>query len=489
VLDPHEDRRAIRTPTDLVVVVVVAVAAVAVVVAFVVVVHMRSSTALDIGRNQYQQRRHARERPAAQHNVPIPRRLTHRIRAVSCQRNGALRSRPSSMRITLPILDWHPRPVIKGSLMTTTSLRRRRHSYHLMPAAMLALAATAVARADTPAFQFNGFGTLGAVVTDSDDAQFRSLLRQSRGATKSVDTGVDSKLGIQGRAQYGTMFSATAQLVASRQDGTERPRVEWLYAQADPLPWASLRTGRMALPTYLVSDSRNVGYAMHWLRAPSEMYAAMPISTFDGAQLMLRHSFGATNVLLQASHGRGESRIFSGSGAGSPLELTKVSGLNIVLEHGSWTARLGVVKDTGVLTIAAPPRPPMKLPPISDTFQGAGMQYDDGRLIVLGEWFRRTQDSGALFDATGGYVSAGWRMGSWTPYLVHGEMSPKGPALRYPKGRTDAIGLRWDAMKNVALKAQIETTTPSFQFVQESTAFQRSAPKVQVLSVAADFVF
>lgn len=129
----------------------------------------------------------------------------------------------------------------------------------------------------------SGFGTIGATVTDNSDAQFRSDLRQPRGADESVDFGVDSKLGLQANAKFNDTFSAVGQLLVSRRS-SKAASLEWLYGQAKLPMGFTAKLGRMVLPTFMVSDSRNVGYAAHWLRAPHEVYSLYPPSSFDGGQ-------------------------------------------------------------------------------------------------------------------------------------------------------------------------------------------------------------
>jgi hypothetical protein len=59
-----------------------------------------------------------------------------------------------------------------------------------------------------------------------------------------------------------------------------------------------------------------------------------------------------------------------------------------------------------------------------------------------------------------------------------------------PSTRTVAAGLRWDAFRNVALKAQFESAQNNgLNFVQTTPAFEGRAGKVNVLTLLVDFVF
>jgi hypothetical protein len=83
---------------------------------------------------------------------------------------------------------------------------------------------------------------------------------------------VDSRLGLQGVATY-DKFSVTGQLLTQRVGTTDiKPRVEWLFASYSATDWLDVRLGRMVLPLFVLSDTRNVGFSSVWLRAPHEVY-------------------------------------------------------------------------------------------------------------------------------------------------------------------------------------------------------------------------
>lgn len=355
----------------------------------------------------------------------------------------------------------------------------------------LALAATlaclpgAASADDGMSVRFSGYGTLGGVVTNTDDVQFVQGYNQSHGATKTVDWGVDSRLGAQADVRFNKTFSAVAQVLASRRNGTETPRVEWLFGQADVGADVSLRAGRMVLPTFLLSDVRAVGFAQHWLRAPTEVYAQYPTSSFNGGQAMWRPRFGDTNVTVQLSAGKAEPFRFYGLGLNGYAEFTKLRSLNVVAENGNWTARFGTTRVHGVLS-----QPGLGvLADVTDRFTGSGLQYDNGAWLVLGEYVMRRQDKGGAFNSDAFYVSGGHRIGAWLPYLTYAQFKPKGPVSGVqPTGHTGAVGVRWGAVDKLALKAQFENTLPLGQVLIPGapiTNYQR----LHVLSVAAEFVF
>jgi hypothetical protein len=336
-------------------------------------------------------------------------------------------------------------------------------------------------------FKFSGFGTLGAVVTNTDEAQYRASLRQGKGADTSADFGVDSRLGLQANVNFNQMFSAVGQVLVSRRDGQDGPQLEWLFGQARLASWADVRLGRMVLPAFMLSDTRNVGFASHWIHAPHESYATYPPTSFDGVQASFRTEWQGFKLSAQPSYGKTESKLFFGLPGKSTLEYDSITALALTAEYGDWLLRYGVVggrKPTltnSVMTISAGGN--------MDRFTDLGVQYDNGSLLFLAQYTTRRQSSG-VFDSNGLYASLGYRIDNWTPYITAAKFENKGAAYdNHADDSTYSAGVRWDFMKNVALKYQYDATTPSFHFVNGSDAFKAANARVNVHSVALDFVF
>lgn len=345
------------------------------------------------------------------------------------------------------------------------------------------LCSTMAAHADEGmAWKFSGFGTLGAVFNSTDLAEFRSSYRQSGGAGESGDLGVDSRLGLQANVKFNETFSAVGQVLASRRDGSEKPEVEWLFGQAAVTPWLDLRAGRMVLPVFLFSDTRSVGFAQHWVRAPQEAYALYPPSSFDGGMVHLHSSVGDVNVNLQVSAGQADAKIYA---VNREISLTydKLYSVNLTAERGDWTARVGRTQSPEVKIGNLGP-----MPKSDDVFSGVGLQYDNGKLLLVSEYLTR-RNSSKLFDSNSYYASAGYRFGSVMPYFSSSHIESTGLRNAGNSGSTQAVGVRWDALKNVAFKTQLERLQPTYQYVHFTPAFGATKPKINVLSVTADFVF
>ncbi len=361
-----------------------------------------------------------------------------------------------------------------------------------------------------PDLRVSGFGTLGYVTTNTNDAEFRSGPRQDKGATKSDgDWGVDSRLGLQANVTFNDMFSAVGQLYISRRDGDSSPEAEWLFVQANVSDSVSLRAGRMVMPTFLLSDFRHVGYAQHWIRTPVEVYSAFNTTSFDGVQAIFRHHINGYNLTAQLSAGVTDDEKIYGRQGGLLLEIDEKSdelySVAMTVERDSWKARLGHTQKRGVETVLAKDIVVQGFTALpagatfatgDDKFTSVGLQYDDGSLLAMSEYiWRRWSESGTSgnFDAEAFYVTSGYRFGPVMPYATYSQMKPQGQGYSGPRDtrKTRAVGVRWDIVRNLAFKAQYEEVTGGVgdQLMGLTPTFNIDQPKTRVYSAALDFVF
>lgn len=399
-----------------------------------------------------------------------------------------------------------------------------------MALAMLTLAGGAVAQtAGDSSFSFSGFGTLGVVKTSNDKGQY-ALYSQPRGADKSASGEVDSKLGLQVSARANSMFSATVQ-VLTKQDGKGKftPGLEWAFVKAQVSPSISVRLGRMGGPFFAVSDFRDVGFANTWLRPPQDVYGQVPVSHFDGADLSYQTTLGSATVTAQLYGGKSSSYVTS-----VKVELDKVMGINASVElDGGLTLRFGHVNSkltahsTTLAGIVAALRNP-QLAALSPTFAalgnqldgtdkkatftGIGAAFDQGDWLANFEYTQRRTDS-YVSDTNGWYLTVGHRFGKLTPYLTVSELKvadanavnnipAPSPALAQLKGgvnlvlagqatdqKTTGLGIRWDAYRNIAIKAQFERISPKTQGLFLVPTNGTAVGKTSVYSIAVDTVF
>jgi hypothetical protein len=405
------------------------------------------------------------------------------------------------------------------------------HPMQLNPILAAALAgacglASSAAHADAfswdPSASFSGFGTIGYVKTDNDQAQFVSA-GQPAGAGKDGSFSPDSKLGGQVNAKANSVFSATVQAVSKyAAQGTWKPTVEWAFVKAQATPDFAVRAGRIGLPFYMVSDYINVDYSNLWIRPPIDVYGQVAFDHFDGADGMYQTTVGSTTLTGQVFVGETNTtttvRIHARHSVGMNLTAEFDNGITarigyaqakITVDSTQMDQLVGVLSQTPFASVGEE----LSVTNKDASFAGAGISWDHENFVGSAEYTKR-KTSSYISSTTGWSVTGGYRIGKFTPYAVVSKLKvdntnvndtiPAGVAqLAALRGavegllatqnlaqKTDSIGLRWDAYKNVAVKFEYDHIKPDggvglFEKVQPG--FGNTA--VNVYGVAVDFVF
>lgn len=355
----------------------------------------------------------------------------------------------------------------------------------LLAISLISSAGMSYADEGYPKLRFSGFGTLGAVVTDSDDAKF-SRDGQLDGATTSPSVKPDSNLGVQMIAQANDWLSATAQLLSmARQDDHISTELEWAFVKATPLDGLAIRAGIMAMPTFMISDFRNVGYANTWLRPPSEVYGMAMLRRLEGVDVSYSMDIQSTTLTASILAGNSEARIF-----GADYDVKDVKGIDVRLETDWLTLRAGRIESL------------IKGPEDIYVFSGIGAIVDRDNIIAQAEYVTRESKEGFedTVDADGWYILAGYRIDSLIPYISYATTEPlnyNSPIHMSETQKTSALGLRWNAFQSASLKFQLESIdtsdTRGIAFAPTDNIGVLVPPvvtgKVTALSAAIDFVF
>jgi hypothetical protein len=403
----------------------------------------------------------------------------------------------------------------------------------LLAAGSAHAAAEAGAEPDGPSWSFAGFGSVGAVHSDYDQADYTSTILKGdgAGATRAVSYTLDSRLGAQLDARFDKQWSAVVQLgVEQRFDGSYRPQVEWANIKYQATPDLALRAGRIALPIFLAADYRKIGYAYPWARTPNEVYGGVPITNSDGADIAYRWKAGRVKHTTQAFYGRTNVHLTDSTG----VEARGLGGLTHTAEWGPATVRVSAF--TAVLDVNIVRQlfdtyrqfGPAGVA-IADKFDvidkrttgfALGVNIDPGKWFLMAEGGRMNTNS-FLGDSVGMYASAGYRSGEFTPYVSYARnkllsassdpglslagLPPQLAAvaaqlngglnvlLKASSSQTNlAAGVRWDFRPDMALKLQYERVTPRDgtrgTLVNLEPGFVSGHP-VNVTSAVLDFVF
>jgi predicted porin len=326
-------------------------------------------------------------------------------------------------------------------------------SKRLSPAALavaLVLGASSAHADLADIFSVRGYGTLGAVHSDEDRADFvNSPIVQDQGAglTDDLSAAIDSKLGLQVDMKFSDRLSAVVQLVSEGasnnswdDDANKRfvPSLEWANISYKVTDEWTVRVGRIVVPALMISEYRKVGYAQHWIRPPVDVYGIMPFTSSDGIDVRFKKQIGGAVNTLTAFYGTQELR------AAITSADAKLWGISDTFEAGSLTVRAAYTKieadmgegatplfeayahlvenfgPQGQAAAAAANRIIAGLGPQDaselDQFD-VGVTYDPGQYFISGEIFL-TRNDGMVGSYDSALVTGGYRSGSFTPYMT-----------------------------------------------------------------------
>ncbi len=423
----------------------------------------------------------------------------------------------------------------------------------LAAAVALALCGTgAQARDFSDVFTLRGYGTLGVVHSDEDQADFVSaLFAQPEGAGYSDEwsTAVDSKNALQIDMTFSDRLSGVVQLISegisnNSWDGDTNkrffPSLEWANLSYRVSDDVTVRVGRIVQPFSMTSEYRKVGFANHWVRPPVEVYGAQPFTSSDGGDVTYRSKLAGGANTARAHYGVQALRneVFK-----AHVELW---GVNDSFEVGALTLRAAFMKTK--FSAAGEAFAPLFDPFIAaagsipggeaaageaarllriydpsgdqsfDSY-GAGLSSDPGQWFVMGEAIS-LKSSGLVLDTVSGYVSGGYRFAKLTPYLTyartHTELraEPGVPLAGLPpqlaglgaaingvvaglagsdtSQQTFSLGMRWDVASAIALKAQYDYINLDSGSPGMLTNLQPAftpGGDLNVFSLTLDFVF
>lgn len=381
--------------------------------------------------------------------------------------------------------------------------------------------------------KLSGFGTLGAVHADTDQADFTSsvLKASGAGATRRWSMDVDTRLGVQLDAEIASQWSAVLQLVSEQSfDNSYRPHVEWANLKYQVTPDIDIRLGRMALPVFMAAEHRKVGYVYSMVRQPSEVAEASPLTSSDGIDMswrwrtsVLRHNtrlqYGHTNMALETN-----TRLRAGG----------ILALSHSIDVGALNVRASVIRADVTVNLAEQLFDALNsFGPAGTTLSNRysvdnkrfslvalGMEYDPGNWFMTIEGGRQRSQS-LLGTNIALAIGAGYRWRDFTPYAGYSAVRTQSetrtggvplvglsPQLAgyatvlnaglnellttMPDQSSVSLGLRWDFYENIAFKVQFDSLKPRHNsrgtLINQQPGYN-VAHAISVTSLSLDFVF
>lgn len=376
-------------------------------------------------------------------------------------------------------------------------------------------AAPAHGQAELPDWRVSGFYTLGHAATSSDTG--RRFARDQTQSTPDA-WAVDSRFGLQVNGPLTPALSGTLQAVLKRRvaDTPATHALEWAFLTWSPSTEWQWRLGRTSPDLFLFADVRSVGVAYPWVRPSQEFYAWMPLQSVDGLDVSRIWGNEDATWRLKLSYARGDVRVASQSN-GTPGDARLQAVRMLTLSRDTPETRLKLSYLRTRLDLSGAPllrqadlalaqlqaQVGTLLPQLAREAQeirhglavdaptqylALGAQHEMGAWSWTGEW-SRIWGQARQTNARRAYVSLARRFDTLSPFVIAGtsrlEQDPTplplgwqaqlaplvGPALAVQAtqlgiGSTQAgnlgrmgqhsvgLGLRWDLLPQLALKAQ-----------------------------------
>lgn len=377
----------------------------------------------------------------------------------------------------------------------------------------LALQVQPAAAQEDNAWELSGFGTVGMVSQHGAEGWRLSRNMTQASADGPVSGHPDSRLGLQANWRDGSQWEGTVQVVAMPRPERSplRDSLEWAYVGYRPLANTRLRIGRTNPDTFLYADSRNVGYALPWMRPPVDFYGFAPVAAIDGLDVEHQWSQDDTRWRARVTAGRFASMASLGDGGSFRVRASDAWAASLLREQGGLLLKASALRTQlkldmpesfmqlkqAVGGLQALPVPGLSdaLNPIQDalwtdaraTYLAMGAQYDHGPWSLVTE----ASDLRIPKTQTGGqraYASVSYRIGSVSTYTLISRVRPHHPVPGTPDlvsrlapvmgdqaamqaqglaevanqvgarsrfdQRTVGVGLRWDVSPQVAFKFQ-----------------------------------
>ena len=351
-----------------------------------------------------------------------------------------------------------------------------------------------------PQLTFGGFGSFGVShsTMSSGDYVADGSIPRGPGLSDFLSTANDSRIAAHMSAQMSQKVSVVIQIDSEYHTGNSyAPEVEFVNVKYALAPDTSVRAGRIALPTFLESENRDIGYTYAWIHPPVEVYRQEPASHSDGFALDYTLHDGSGVHSLKAMIGR--ASIETGDAAtGDSMTSKNLRGIFDTSEYGPAVFHAGYLqRDTNSGDFLNGQTGAW----VKDRDLSFGVQYDPGDWFAKSEWIQRK----STYKTSAMYVSAGYRVKKFTPYLTYAQNSQGSIISDYPAPsaeaarlanraqRTTSIGMRWDFMKDTDLKFQLDQVKLS----DTSNGFLANVPanvtlygsKFYVISAVIDFIF
>jgi hypothetical protein len=166
---------------------------------------------------------------------------------------------------------------------------------------------TNVVYASNSTFKFAGFGTLGVSHSSEHHGDYvlDGTIPDGVGLSHDWFAGNDSRIGIQASGSISPKIEGVLQVISEYQyDKSYHLEIEWANIKYQIAPNLNIRAGRIALPTFLSSDTRKVGYSYAWIHPPIDLYRQLALTNSDGVDATIHSYVGDATNRIKLIYGR-----------------------------------------------------------------------------------------------------------------------------------------------------------------------------------------
>lgn len=278
--------------------------------------------------------------------------------------------------------------------------------------------------------RLSGFGNIGVVASNSDTLAYRNDISQTYGKFDGdMDFRTNTKLGLQFEWQNTTHFDAVVQTLIQEEDQDNIEDVLRLaFLRYKPNANYAFRVGRIPLDTFVITEYRDVNYAIPWAKVPNEVYGTIPFYDIDGADVTHTALLEHFNVITKFYTGSSKTQI-GYLNSTSDLEMSNITGVSIELQDFDWLISgkfsRGVFKkrlEPTDLIIDGLKSLETIWPDVDDFINGfdlakasvdyisLGARYDWNNLTLYGELAKINSSAHSVAELKSGYLSLVYRL-------------------------------------------------------------------------------
>jgi len=354
-------------------------------------------------------------------------------------------------------------------------------------------------------FQFSGFATLGAVVSDSDHHGYRKTVNSDEAVySGEIDFKQHSLLGLQADWNISSNFDFVYQGVLRDLPEPSFDRYTTLaFLRYEMNTNWSIRVGRTAPDIFLLTEYRDVDFSYIWATAPNEVYGIVPYRSIDGIDVTYnKRGFGGvfTGKLFTGSS---ETEI-SASSTTEKVKIEDVIGISLSFDHFNWVVHakhsqvnIANEPESNALLASGISQIPDFLWPNSQAFaqsilmkgqevsySSVSGQYQWQNWLASAELSQVDSESDVVPKINSGYAALSYQINSHQMYGIYAytdsriydfnEPGVNEAALEEvihatnslmnfyaPNQDTISLGWRWDISNNIASSLQWNYTTLS----------------------------